>query len=1292
MVGAIFFGVKMPALRRLNIIVAILLIMGVAATSSAAVRIITDSPSYTVVEFTFPTWVESSVENGLVYMPGEGVIDNRAGNPMTPFVYKSLGLPSNELPEIVVEEIVWGDSHLSSAPVGDAESDLFNVDHLYNRGPVVLSEPYKYRNYWTTGLYIVTVRDQGGSVLPLKRLRLRINYSTPKEAVTARYDRLIDISYLNPKATANWSLVQRGSALSLDEVSSWPEGRMIRMEVQQEGIYSLSLDDIPIDLTGVDPRSIRLYNNGGGVVPPTHEPNRDQSLRENAILIEGEDDGIFDIDDQILFYGKSVTSWYKRESGEFRHTENPYTRNNVYWLNIPDDQSVVGRRMGSFETDEDVVFHTDIAMARIFQNNDTRIYNNEQELESGIKWYSNEMSEYSTYSISFQLENLDITRPTKLWLGIKTLSNSSRTGRLSLNNVPVDTFRLSSSVHGVDIEQGLAHTGSNVLSFYTESRTLFDWYNFYYYRKLETSSGRIDFDKFTENGVLEVSIAGLTDPYIFDVQDFDTVKYSRNDTIRVESQISQPRRMIAISDGNFLNPLKIQVVGFGAPEYPNGLRDNTLSADCIIITHPDFMSATKELETYLEDRDGTNIIVVDIEDVYREFSWGLFDPTAIRDFLKYTSTSWAHPLPSTVFYIGDGDYDYRNIMTASDKNWIPVYESGSFCFDDWFVTFTSGRPEMISGRITAHSNKDVEIYLDKLNRYDNEAEMGAWRTRMTILADDEYNTDSPLPSDRKHIQQAEEFATDHLPGYMKLKRIYIGTYPTTYDPGSGSRRKPMATRELIENINKGSLLVGFVGHGNAHVWCHETVLLDTRDNDLIECGDKLPIFVAATCSWGHFDRAENDSHPEIMLRDRNGAIAIIAATRKTGPDANFNFSNAFYQNFFDRENPKTLGESLFLAKSANSFSTNAKAYHCLGDPTLTPARPKMGAEITSINPDSLIALSSATIGGAILSTSGDPVDDFNGEAIITVFDSADTLTYIFHEEVNTSPLDYPVHGGTIFRGRVSTIDGNLETRFIVPRDVKLGASSGWIQVYAYNDESDAAGAKDSVAISVIPASLDDTTPPEVRIYFDRENWQDGDMVTTDPTLFVEMFDTNGVNLTGEIGHDIRAIIDGTLEISMTEEFIYNRDSYTRGISERKLYDLKTGKHNIEVWGWDNSNNYKRIEADFEVIESDDELRLDDVLNWPNPFKENTNFTFELSSDASIEIKIFTASGRMIKEIGPIQGYAGFNYPEGTDLKLQWDGRDRFGDQIANGVYLYKVTAKNSIGQTDETVGKLLRVQ
>ena len=218
------------------------------------------------------------------------------------------------------------------------------------------------------------------------------------------------------------------------------------------------------------------------------------------------------------------------------------------------------------------------------------------------------------------------------------------------------------------------------------------------------------------------------------------------------------------------------------------------------------------------------------------------------------------------------------------------------------------------------------------------------------------------------------------------------------------------------------------------------------------------------------------------------------------------------------------------------------------------------------------------------------------------------------------------------------------------------------------------------------SGMEDAQGPEIDIYFEgQKGFNSGDLVSPKPVLIAELYDEQGVNLTREVGHAIEIKIDQKPPLNITNFFSYDRNSYNRGKLIYHLDNLEPGEHTLYFKAWDNLNNPADREIAFRIPDSDG-LILRDVYNYPNPFKESTDFTFQaqgVEGITAVKIKIYTINGRLIRtlddELFPPQ--PGFNY-------YHWDGRDDDGDLLANGVYLYKIILHNGEDQK-ETISKLI---
>ncbi len=199
--------------------------------------------------------------------------------------------------------------------------------------------------------------------------------------------------------------------------------------------------------------------------------------------------------------------------------------------------------------------------------------------------------------------------------------------------------------------------------------------------------------------------------------------------------------------------------------------------------------------------------------------------------------------------------------------------------------------------------------------------------------------------------------------------------------------------------------------------------------------------------------------------------------------------------------------------------------------------------------------------------------------------------------------------------------------------------------------------------------IQDTTPTSVtestlKITFDGSEIIDGDFVSPHPEILINLqypvwFPVNDTS-------SIHFYLDGTEYFS--SDISNSFDTVNRIATYKITPNLNNGEHLLKITGRDRIGNIDpnaSVERHFVV---NDKLSLIDVYNYPNPFSDQTYFTFRLSQiPDKLDIKIFTISGRLIKSIVLKDSQLNYDFN-----RIQWDGRDEDGDKIASGVYLYKI--------------------
>jgi hypothetical protein len=283
----------------------------------------------------------------------------------------------------------------------------------------------------------------------------------------------------------------------------------------------------------------------------------------------------------------------------------------------------------------------------------------------------------------------------------------------------------------------------------------------------------------------------------------------------------------------------------------------------------------------------------------------------------------------------------------------------------------------------------------------------------------------------------------------------------------------------------------------------------------------------------------------------------------------------------------------------------------------------------------------------------------------------------------------------LFDGPVTVAGGAFSGSFVlplslsgeVPVDTMQGAV-GLFSAYATSDEYDAAGAGEKIALSLTGGTSSDSSAPVIKLFSAGRELADGDRISRDRPLVISLSDQSGINTTGRPGEQLTIEVDGgnTWSADLTELFSYERDSYQQGTVEVSLDRVPDGLHSFRFRAVDNALNASRLELMLNVAASGGTLMLSQVLNYPNPFSENTSICFEVNQAADVLIRIFTVAGRPVKQLRTFVPTAGFQ-------TVDWDGTDEYKQKVANGVYLYKITCKSvsdiSSSEEVEAVGKAL---
>jgi hypothetical protein len=521
---------------------------------------------------------------------------------------------------------------------------------------------------------------------------------------------------------------------------------------------------------------------------------------------------------------------------------------------------------------------------------------------------------------------------------------------------------------------------------------------------------------------------------------------------------------------------------------------------------------------------------------------------------------------------------------------------------------------------------------------------------------------------------------------------------------------------LLTAIREGTLLWNYSGHGGWEGLADER-LFTIEDIEELDNADKLTVFVTATCSFGAFDRAREQSGAELLLAHENGgAVALMTTVRLVvtwdNPNAyNLGLNLELNRHLLDRDEnglPLRLGDVMLRTKSsAVGMQGNNRKFNLIGDPSMRLALPNARVEIARINgldPDSemvpLRALDKVNIQGTIQSPEGAIDGAFDGIVEVSVFDAARSVEIPEDQRRHLPGGAYTMQNDLIYRGKVSASGGRFESSFVVPRDISYSNRSGRIALYAQSASGDGLGVTTNLIVGgTSETPLDDLQGPEMALYLNDTTFVSGGTTGEDPLLIAHLYDDSGINTVGTgVGHELLLVIDGDQDgaIEIGDRFEGQLDSYQNGRVRYRLSGLEEGHHTLSVRAWDVLNNSATADLSFFVAPERD-LVIRNLYPYPNPARSGyeTRFVFEHNqpsgTPAEVQIRIYTIDGRLIRQLDAYE-----TLPDGTlshaMIQIPFDGLDQDLNRLSSGIYLYKVRVAiqepGGNGGTVEQIGKL----
>lgn len=767
----------------------------------------------------------------------------------------------------------------------------------------------------------------------------------------------------------------------------------------------------------------------------------------------------------------------------------------------------------------------------------------------------------------------------------------------------------------------------------------------------------------------------------------------------------------------------------------------TIAPTMVIIAADYLVEAARRLADYRSAKSGLSVAVVPLTQVYNEFSGGIPDPTAIRDFLKMywdRSNGDTTRAPRYLLLMGAAHYDYKGVLPLASSSFSDPQTKGNgvnntlqdrernrylppgllpwesdeslqplstHTTDDYYGFLENGSdisdPNRINtlriaiGRIPAYSLQEANAFVQKIIDYESSASLGDWRTRATVLADDE---DQNL-----HLEDAEELTNSILAGgnWWQINKIYLDAFPQQNTPAGN--RYPEATQASTQAIEQGTLVWNYTGHGSSTRLAEE-VLLDENAVQGWNNRNKYPLFITATCDFVPFDNPFLPSlGRQILMKPQAGAMAFMTTTRVVFASSNrimnTNYLRSAFQ-FVPGKGFASLGEAAKNAKNltyqTSSDIINNRKFVLLGDPSQKLAFPehrvileKVNGRDLSAQGDTIRPLDTLSLTGRIEQISQQPLRNFNGKVQVVLYDQPVRIRTLANDP---GSLSVPVeqNRSILFKGTATVQNGSFSLAFIVPKDVQNGTGPVQLHFYAENGSTDAMGvSRQLILTGGNRDGLDDQEGPFVKAWLNDEKFVNGSLTNNQPILLVKLADSSGINTNGEsVGRGITAILNNDQQnpIPLTGFYQADPDTYKKGRIRYQMPALEAGEYTLEIKAWDAVNQSGSYTLRFRVG-NPEELLVERVLNYPNPFTTQTSFWFEHNrpfESLQVHIQVFSLSGKLVKSLRNTIMSTGNRSNEVT-----WDGRDDFGSRLARGVYWYRLRVQSSDGKQKEVIQKLV---
>jgi hypothetical protein len=1103
--------------------------------------------------------------------------------------------------------------------------------------------------------------------------------------------------------------------------SVFASGQWYRFKVDRTGVYRIDRDflsDLGLNPDGIDPRTIRIHGHGGRTLPFLNSENLDLDPPHLAIQVIGEEDGTFDSDDFILFYGEGTQGYDEQNDTH----NNPYADESYYYITAGGLPGLRVEAMAEPSASSTVTFTT---------FHDARFHEEDEisPAKVGRRWYGNRFDIESEQSYEFEFPNIVSGSSMEVSIRVAASSETPTSMAVSINGASIDPL-VFSPINDPKLLDDAVFNGPVPASAETVSVDLtynnggnpssigyLDYIRIEAQRQLIASDTQFGFrhkDAATSTGVGEYVIGNASSiSQVWDVTDASSIRFKANEEgatqLSFKANLGALREYVAITPSDYFQPQQVGNAAVANQDLKGRIFNDESGSfkdiDYLIITAPFLIQPALKLATHHKNTSNLNVKVVTTDRIYQEFSSGKQDIGAIRNFIRYVyqNASSEEKRVKYVCFFGDASIDYKDRL-PDNNNIVPVYhrlnsESTFFSYmsdefygmmdpEDGLMALTD-KTDIALGRILADNVSLANTLVNKIIDYSSKASYGNWRNNFVLVSDDA-DTPGEFFSLQQNLDDLGDEISQEKP-FINVKKIHTDAYQQ--QTSAGGDRYPDVNEALSNAIEVGALVINYFGHGGEDGLAKEFIF--TKEQAIaLQNTYRYNCFVTVTCEFTKFDNPQRTTAGELTYwNPRGGAVALITTTRSISVSTGVEYNQELAPELFGFGTDDILPPAEALRVARNRINSGDKyVVFFIGDPATPLAFPEQEVRLTTLNgvpigqaTDTLKALGRVRIGGEVVDRNGNLLSSYNGVLAGKVYDKnaeRRTLGNDGSRDQNGELLimDFITLGEILFNGQATVTGGKFEFEFVVPRDIRIPVGDGRVSFYAQRDGvlEDQTGFNLDIKVGGLNENApEDDQGPLIRLFMNDESFVNGGVTNDSPILIAKLEDENGINTASGIGHDIIAILDGdeANPIVLNEYYQAEVDDFTRGVTTYRLRDLEKGLHTLTLKAWDVYNNSSTMDLQF-VVAGSDELEITRVLNYPNPFTNYTEFWFNHNrpfEPLEVQVQVFTVTGKVVWTKNQIVTTDGFLARE-----IIWDGRDDFGDRIGKGVYVYKITVKSTL--------------